>query len=66
MAHRDLKFKNFLIEINSLFKIVIVDFDLIKIAIDIALLKTFYDSLKYAASKMFFDLSFGHKILIDV
>ena len=34
IMHRDLKSKNFLIELESYFKIVIIDFDLVNVVID--------------------------------
>lgn len=66
MIHRDLKLENILIEKNSLFKIIIVDFGMIKIAIDTALLQTFCDTLKYATLEMFSDLSFNHEFLMNI
>ena len=66
IMHHDFKSKIFLIELESYFKIVIIDFDLINVVIDNAWLKIFCDSLKYITSKMFFDLSKNHDFLIDV
>ena len=66
VAHRDLKPENFLIEMDPLFKIVIADFGLAKIASDNALLKTYCGSLKYAAPEVFPGLSSGHGPPVDV
>ena len=66
VAHRDLKPENFLIEMRPLFKVVITDFGLAKVATDTALLKTFCGSLKYAAPEVFPGLSSGHGPPVDV
>ena len=66
VIHRDLKSENILIERNSLFKIIIADFGMIKVAIDTVLLQTFCGTLKYAAFEVFSDLSFGHEILMNI
>lgn len=66
MAHRDLKSENLLIEIDPFFKIVIADFGLAKVAVDIALLKTFCGSLKYMAPEVFSGLSSGYGPPVDV
>ena len=65
VAHRDLKPENFLIEMKPLFKVVIIDFGLAKIATDAALMTTFCGSLKYAAPEVFPGLSRGHGPLVD-
>jgi serine/threonine protein kinase len=65
LTHRDLKPENFLIKLKS-FQIVIIDFDLFKVVLDVTLLKTFCETLKYAASKMFLDFSDDHELKVDV
>jgi serine/threonine protein kinase len=65
MAHRDLKPENFLIEMNPLFKVVIADFGMAKVATDSAL-QTFCGSLKYAAPEVFPGLSSGYGPPVDI
>ena len=66
IAHRDLKSKNILVEKRSIFKIVISDFDLFKIATNTILLRTFCDTLKYLALKIFLDNNDDYKFFIDI
>jgi serine/threonine protein kinase len=66
VVHRDLKPENILIERDPLFKVVIADFGLAKIANDDALLLTFCGTLKYAAPEVFPGMSRGHGPLVDV
>ena len=66
VAHRGLKPENFLIEIRPLFKVVITDFGLAKVATNTALLKTFCGSPKYAAPEVFPSLSSGPGPPLDV
>ncbi|KAF3769396.1 hypothetical protein M406DRAFT_71424 [Cryphonectria parasitica EP155] len=49
IVHRNLKPENFLVEIELLFKVVIADFGLAKIATNSTSLQTFCSSLKYTA-----------------
>ena len=60
VVHRNLESENFSIKIVSSFKVVIVDFGLAKIAIDIALLNPFCGSLKYVTPEVFPGLGTGY------
>lgn len=66
VVHRDLKPENFVVEMKPLFKVVITDFGLAKVATDKALLRTFCGSLNYAAPEVFPSLDSGHGPLVDV
>ncbi|KAL8881872.1 MAG: hypothetical protein Q9198_001015 [Flavoplaca austrocitrina] len=55
VVHRDLKPKNILVERDPLFKVVIADFGMAKVATDTTLLQTFCGTLKYAAPELHFD-----------
>ena len=66
VVHRDLKPENFLVEIYPLFKVVITDFGLAKVAADTTLLTTFCGSLMYMAPEVFPGLSDGHGSSVDV
>jgi len=66
VVHRDLKPENILIERNPLFKVIIADFGIAKVANDTTLLQTFCGSLKYAAPEVFPGLSPGHGPLVDI
>ena len=66
VVHRDLKPENFVIEMKPLFKVIITDFGLAKVATDKALLRTFCGSLNYAAPEVFPSLGSGHGPPVDV
>ncbi|KAK5071413.1 hypothetical protein LTR70_010563 [Exophiala xenobiotica] len=66
VVHRDLKPENILVERNPLFKVIIADFGMAKVATDTALLQTFCGTLKYAAPEVFPGLSSGHGPLVDI
>ena len=66
VVHRDLKPENILVERNPLFKVIIADFGLAKVATDTAPLQTFCGTLKYAAPEVFPGLSSGHGPLVDI
>ncbi|KAF3768554.1 hypothetical protein M406DRAFT_32554, partial [Cryphonectria parasitica EP155] len=66
MAHRDLKSENFLVEMKPLFKVVIADFGIAKVATNSTSLQTFCGSLKYAASEVFSGYSSGYGIHVDI
>ena len=66
MAHRDLKPENFLIEMDPIFKVVIADFGMAKVATDAALLQTFCGSLKYVAPEVFPGISSGYGPPVDI
>ena len=66
VVHRDLKPENILVERNPLFKVVIADFGLAKVATNTALLQTFCGTLKYAAPEVFPGLSSGHGPSVDI
>ncbi|KAK0970908.1 hypothetical protein LTR54_017890 [Friedmanniomyces endolithicus] len=66
VVQRDLKPENILVERDPLFKVVIADFGMAKIATGDALLRTFCGTLKYAAPEVFPGMSRGHGPLVDV
>jgi serine/threonine protein kinase len=66
IVHRDLKPENILIEKNPLFKVIIADFGMAKVANDTTLLQTFCGSLKYAAPEVFPGRSSGHGPPVDI
>lgn len=66
VVHRDLKPENILVERNPLFKVIIADFGMAKVATSTALLQTFCGTLKYAAPEVFPGLSSGHGPLVDI
>ena len=66
MVHRDLKPENLLIEMNRPFKVVIADFGMIKIAIEIVLLQAFRGSLMYTALEVFSGFSPGYGPPVDI
>ena len=66
IAHRDLKPENIFVEKRPVFKIVISDFGLFKVATNTTLLRTFCGTLKYFASEVFFDNNDGYKPFIDI
>ncbi|KAK0247419.1 hypothetical protein LTS09_017453 [Friedmanniomyces endolithicus] len=66
VVHRDLKPENILVERDPLFKVVIADFGMAKIATGDTLLRTFCGTLKYAAPEVFPGMSRGHGPLVDV
>ena len=66
VVHRDLKPENILVERNPLFKVIIADFGMAKVASETALLQTFCGTLKYAAPEVFPGLSSGHGPLVDI
>jgi len=66
VVHRDLKPENILVDRNPLFKVIIADFGMVKVATDMALLQTFCGTPKYAAPEMFPGLSSGHGPLVDI
>ncbi|KAK0246691.1 hypothetical protein LTS09_018170, partial [Friedmanniomyces endolithicus] len=66
VVHRDLKPENILVERDPLFKVVIADFGMAKVAISDVLLRTFCGMLKYAAPEVFPGVSRGHGPLVDV
>ena len=55
-----------MVERNPLFKVIIADFGMAKVATDTALLQTFCGTLKYAAPEVFPGLSSGHGPLVDI
>lgn len=50
---------------NPLFKVIVADFGMVRIATSTALLQTFCGTLKYAVPKVFRGLSSGHGPLVD-
>ncbi|KAK0840220.1 hypothetical protein LTR03_010733 [Friedmanniomyces endolithicus] len=66
VVHRDLKPENILVERSPLFKVIIADFGMAKVATDTTLLQTFCGTLKYAAPEVFPGLSSGHGPLVDI
>jgi len=66
VVHRDLKPENILVERDPLFKVIIADFGMAKVATDTALLRTFCGTLKYAAPEVFPGLSLGYGPLADI
>lgn len=66
MVHRDLKPENFLIEMNSLCKVLIADFGMAKVATDIILLRTFCGSPKYTALEVFLGFGSGYGAPADI
>lgn len=66
VVHRDLKPENILVERDPLFKVVIADFGMAKVATGDALLRTFCGTLKYGAPEVFPGMSRGHGPLVDV
>ncbi|KAL9018354.1 MAG: hypothetical protein Q9185_004323 [Variospora sp. 1 TL-2023] len=51
---------------NPLFKVIIADFGMVKVATGTALLQTFCGTLNYAVPKVFRGLSSGHGPLVDI
>lgn len=66
VAHRNLKPKNFLVEMNPFFRVVITDFGFAKIVTNNMLLKTFYGTYKYLAPEVFPGISNGHGHKVDL
>ncbi|KAL8987938.1 MAG: hypothetical protein Q9177_002915, partial [Variospora cf. flavescens] len=66
VVHHDLKPENILVERNPLFKVIIADFGMAKVATGTALLQTFCGTLKYTAPEVFPGLNPGHGPLVDI
>ncbi len=66
IAHRDLKPENLLVQKSPLFKVVIADFGLSKIATETTLLMTFCGTLKYLAPEVFPGSGLDYDVSVDV
>ena len=66
IVHRDLKPENLLVEKHPVFKIVISDFGLSKIATNATIMRTFCGALKYLAPELFFNNMDGYKPSVDI
>ncbi|OAA57009.1 Protein kinase-like domain protein [Niveomyces insectorum RCEF 264] len=66
VAHRDLKPENILVEFEPLYKVVVTDFGLSKVAAGDAWLKTFCGTLKYASPEVFPLNTAGHGPPADI
>lgn len=66
IVHRDLKPENFLVEFEPVYKVVLGDFGMAKVATDDAWLNTFCGTLKYASPEVFPFNTEGHGPPADV